>query len=140
MTTREVLVKAREMMATPGGWTYGTLQNYNDSVCAIGAISMAAVGEAVYVTDHEGKGHRAFAAAVRAVGSVLPSPGPYDKGTISELQNRVVSYNDSQGGPDCVLAAFDAAIAKLDKQSGTISKGDAVTTKETLSDYEGDPQ
>jgi len=122
MTTREVLVKAREMMAKPGGWTHGTLQ-YNDSVCAIGAISMAAVGEAVYVTHHEGKGHRAFVAAVRAVGSVLPAPSPYDKGrtilelgrTILELQDRVVGYNDSQEGPDCVLAAFDAAIAKLDE-------------------------
>lgn len=112
MNTKEILVGARERIAHR--WKKGALYDPIDGgVCAMGALSMAAYEKAGYVEQFD---NCEFGEAVNVLASVLPDSALIENANpiqLQEQQSRVVSYNDSTN-QQCVLAAFDAAIAKLE--------------------------
>jgi len=110
LTPKEVLVKARTLIATPSNWTRSELERLDGSVCAIGAINLA-LGidnqdmqvQETYLTSKN-------KSALELLASVLPTPRGWRNRPL-QPELIVFSYNDKNPHA-CVLAAFDAAIEK----------------------------
>lgn len=116
MDALEVLKGARELLSE--NWTRGRLARDDGTYCAIGAISKVAIGKPRYLheaAEEGGSDLTGFKGAVRTLGAVVPklSVGPRSR-SLEAAEARIVEFNDDQVEPDCVLAAFDAAIQKLE--------------------------
>jgi len=123
MTTIDVLIdvlkKARTTLAEPGvwtkGWGQGTKVDGNLQTCAIGAIRDAS-GMYCRPTGHSGvtDGNDKVSDAIVAVVSVIEPhlAQIYPHGEV--LASLLVGYNDTSLDNTCVLAAFDAAIERLE--------------------------
>jgi hypothetical protein len=108
MEAVEILKKARGLLSQPGAWTRGWFakdasgepcQSNDPSAvcfCAFGAVNKFSSGPGLRDANNE---------ATRALNDVVGADGTW---------KTFANFNDAQSTVEPVLAAFDAAIAKLE--------------------------
>jgi len=109
MTTKEILQKARDLIADPKRWTTGELKRTSElgtSFCAIGAVNevlgLAQNEKYVKPGNHE---------ALKALASAIWPPNTaWDK---DDWSGAAVYHHNDTMGHECTLQMFDAAIEKL---------------------------
>lgn len=105
MTTKEILVAARERISDRDRWCQRTLEDHHGRVCALGAIITEKESRCVGSLEIEGESYWDMP-EVRILASLLPRTGRIGE----SLPERISSFNDTSSH-ECVLAVFDAAIA-----------------------------
>jgi len=94
MSTRKILIQARELISEPETWCRYSLREEGGRFCAVGAV-MEVTGDRFPFRSDDQCG-KAFKRTIEALRSVVGE----DPAT----------YNNSADNQDCVLAMFDAAI------------------------------